>query len=76
MMWPKWPLVRLSAGVYRSFPGKLSLHARRRLRNQAKGWLNTVAVDQMTTIRLAERDPAGEVRQWLRTVASLVGQTA
>jgi hypothetical protein len=53
----------------------LTPRARRRLRNQAKGWLNTVAVDRMTTLRLAERDPAGEVREWLRTIASLVGQT-
>jgi hypothetical protein len=52
----------------------LTARARRRLRNQVKGWLNTVAVDQMTAQRLAERDTGGEVREWLRIIAGLIGQ--
>ncbi len=51
----------------------LPSRSRRRLRNQAKGWLNTVAVDRMTVTRLAERDSAGEIIGWLRTIAGLVG---
>ena len=44
---------------------------RRRLRYKAKKWLNTRAVEQMTAARLAERDPDGEVRAWLATIANL-----
>ena len=49
----------------------LSRRARRRLRDKAKKWLNREAVDRMTPERLAERDPAGEVIGWLRTIAEL-----
>jgi hypothetical protein len=51
--------------------GSLSRRARRRLRDKAKKWLNRDAVDRMTPERLAERDPAGEVIGWLRTIAEL-----
>jgi hypothetical protein len=49
----------------------LSTRAQRRLRNQAKKWVNTTAVDCMTPARLADQDPAGELEDWLRTIASL-----
>ncbi len=52
----------------------LSARARRRLRYKAKKWLNTRAVEQMTAARLAERDPDGEVRAWLATIAKLGGR--
>jgi hypothetical protein len=51
--------------------GSLSRRARRRLRDKAKKWLNRDAVDRMTPERLTERDPAGEVIGWLRTIAEL-----
>ena len=51
--------------------GELSTRARRRLRNRAKSWLNTLAVDRMSVARFAERDPAGEIRGWLRMIAKL-----
>ncbi len=50
---------------------ELSSRSRRRLRNLAKKWLNTAAVDRMTPDRLAERDPIGEVRSWLITIGTL-----
>ena len=49
----------------------LSRRARKRLREKAKRWLNRDAVDRMSAERLAERDPAGEVIGWLRTIAQL-----
>lgn len=49
----------------------LSRRARKRCRERAKHWLNLGAVSQMTPERLAERDPAGEVRGWLRAIAEL-----
>jgi hypothetical protein len=49
----------------------LSRRARRRLRDKAKKWLNREAVDRMTPQRLSERDPAGEVIGWLRSIAVL-----
>jgi hypothetical protein len=49
----------------------LSRRARRRLRDKAKKWLNREAVDRMTPVRLAERDPAGEVIGWLQSIANL-----
>ena len=49
----------------------LPARARKRYRNHVKRWLNTRAVDQMTAARLAERDPDGEVRGWLATIAEL-----
>ncbi len=50
--------------------GDLTARARKRLRNKAKKWLNTRAVEQMTAARLAEQD-GGEVRAWLATIAGL-----
>lgn len=52
---------------------QLPLRARKRLRNKAKRWLNARAVEHMTPERLSARDPDGEVRSWLLTIASLVG---
>jgi len=49
----------------------LSRRARRRLRDKAKKWLNRDAVDRMTPARLDERDPDGEVSDWLRTIGEL-----
>jgi len=49
----------------------LSPRARRRYRDRAKRWLNREAVDRMTPERQAQRDPSGEVRGWLATVAEL-----
>ena len=45
--------------------------SRRKLKERAKHWLNTAAVDRMTVERLRERDPKGEVQSWLRTIARL-----
>ena len=50
---------------------ELSSRSRRRLRNLAKKWLNTEAVERMTVQRLAERDPAGEIRSWMKTIGQL-----
>jgi hypothetical protein len=50
----------------------LPARARKRRRDKAKAWLNTRAVERMTPQRLAERDPSGEVRSWLETIADLV----
>jgi hypothetical protein len=51
---------------------QLTVRARKRLRNKAKTWLNTRAVEHMTAERLAERDKTGEVRSWLVTIATLM----
>lgn len=53
---------------------QLPLRARKRRQNHAKKWLNTSAVDRMTPERLAERDPAGEIRAWLLAIAQLAGR--
>ena len=53
--------------------GELSTRARRRLRNRAKSWLNTLAVDRMSVARFAERDPEGEIQGWFRKIADLAG---
>jgi hypothetical protein len=45
--------------------------ARKRLRERAKHWLNYYAATRMTPERIAQRDPAGEIRGWLRTIAEL-----
>ena len=50
-----------------ALPGR----SRKRLRNRAKNWLNTSAVERMNGARLAERDPAGEVQSWLTAIADL-----
>lgn len=46
---------------------------RKRRRNKVKKWLNTKAVDRMTPERLRQRDPEGEIRSWLGTIARLAG---
>ena len=51
---------------------QLPIRARKRLREKAKKWLNTLAAERMTPERLAERDPKGEVRSWLATVGVLI----
>jgi hypothetical protein len=51
---------------------ELPPRCQRRLRERAKHWLNTLAVDRMTPERLAERDPQGEVISWLWAILSLV----
>jgi hypothetical protein len=45
---------------------------RRRLRNLAKNWLNSAAVEKMTPDRLAVRDPAGDVQSWLTAIAEML----
>jgi hypothetical protein len=50
---------------------ELSARARRRLRNRAKSWLNTLAVDRMTVARFAERDPNGEITGWLKSIVEM-----
>src|SRR5690606_7219315 len=50
----------------------LSYRARRRLRDRAKRWLNTEAVDRMTPERLREGDPGGEILSWLRSLDELL----
>jgi len=58
-----------SLALYSSVPWEsLSRRARQRLRNRAKAWLNTAAVDAMTPERLAESDPSGEIPVWLSTI--------
>jgi hypothetical protein len=52
---------------------ELSVRARRRLRNRAKSWLNTLAVDRMTVARFAQRDPNGEITGWLKSIAEMAG---
>ncbi|HEX3998368.1 MAG TPA: hypothetical protein VHX65_07455 [Pirellulales bacterium] len=50
----------------------ISARARRRLRNQAKQWLNRAAAARMTPELLAEQDSDGEVWRWLAAIAELV----
>ena len=50
----------------------LSPRTRQRLSYRAKRWLNTSAVEHMTPELLADRDPAGEVLEWLRAVVVLL----
>ena len=54
----------------------LPARTRKRRRDRVKKWLNTRAVERMTPRRLAERDPKGEVRSWLATIARLAGRSA
>ena len=49
----------------------LHVRARKLRRERAKIWLNTKAVERMTPQRLAQQDPAGDVRSWLETIARL-----
>jgi putative ATP-dependent endonuclease of OLD family len=50
----------------------LRARTRCRLRNLAKKWLNSTAVERMTPERLEVRDPAGDVRSWLTSVAEML----
>ena len=50
---------------------QLTRRIRIRLRNRAKHWLNTSAVEQMTLPLLQERDPDGEIISWLETISQL-----
>jgi len=50
----------------------LPSRTRKRLRAQAKQWLNREAVEQMTPELLHRSDPDGEVVGWLRAIAELV----
>lgn len=50
----------------------LPYRSRKRLRDRAKCWLNTEAVDWMTIGHLEERDPDGEIQHWLATIAELL----
>lgn len=52
---------------------ELPYRSRKRLRDRAKCWLNTEAVDWMTIEHLEERDPNGEIQHWLATIAELLG---
>ena len=56
--------------TWEELPGR----ARKRCRETAKRWLNRQAVERMTTALLDERDPGGEVRSWLTTIAELSGR--
>lgn len=51
---------------------ELPYRSRKRLRDRAKSWLNTEAVDWMTIGHLEERDPDGEIQHWLGTIAELL----
>jgi hypothetical protein len=51
---------------------ELPPRTRKRRCYQAKKWLDTRAVECMTPQRLALRDPEGEVRSWLETIARLI----
>ena len=53
----------------------LPTRTRKRRRDRVKKWLNTRAVERMTVARIAERDPSGEVRCWLATIARLAGRS-
>lgn len=50
---------------------QFSRRTRARFTNRAKRWLNTIAVEHLSRELLAERDPQGEVLNWLRTIARL-----
>jgi hypothetical protein len=50
----------------------LSPRTRQRLKYRGKRWLNTKAVEHMTAELLAQRDPAGEVLEWLSTIAAIL----
>lgn len=54
---------------------QLDRRARNRLRHRIKRMLTTQAVERMTLALLTERDPLGEVEDWLRTIQRLVETT-
>ena len=49
----------------------LSQRARKRMANRAKKWLNTRAIEQMTTDLLVQRNALEEVSFWLNTIHQL-----
>jgi hypothetical protein len=51
----------------------LPRRAWQRFTNRAKRWLNTTAAEAMTPDRLADRDPAQEIRGWLSILPEMVG---
>ena len=66
----------VARGLYRNGPGQPAwqLHSQRaksRMTNRAKRWLNTTGAEQMTVELLTEQDPDGEIRSWLRQIASM-----
>ena len=50
---------------------QLAPRSRQKMRQRVKAVLNTLAVEQMTSQRLLECDPAGEVRMWFSTIREL-----
>lgn len=65
-----WYAQRHEAIAWSALPSR----TRKRLRDRAKRWLNTYAVDCMTPERLSERDPTSEIRNWLVTIGALAEQ--
>ncbi len=55
---------------------ELHSRKRRRMKNQAKGWLNSEAVSHMTPKLLDQHDPKGEVRSWLEAIGWLASSAA
>jgi hypothetical protein len=55
---------------------ELATRTRQRLRSRAKRWLTLSAIDRMTAEQFAERDPAGEIRQWLMAITEMVAGAA
>lgn len=51
---------------------ELTTRCRRRMKNQAKLWLNRAAVDRATVDLLAKSDPDGEIHGWLAKIAEMV----
>jgi len=49
----------------------LEIEKKQKKMSTAKRWLNDDAASRMTTARLAERDPQGDMENWLRRVGEL-----
>jgi hypothetical protein len=54
--------------TWQELPGR----AKKRCRETTKRWLNRQVVERMTPALLDERDPAGEVKGWLKAIAEMV----
>lgn len=54
--------------------GSLSMRARKRLRDRAKKWLNSEAVDRMSSDLITEADARGEIRSWFAAIAHLLNR--
>ena len=71
------PVAELAARrLYEASPRRdpwdsLSQRARKRMANRAKKWLNTRALEQMTTDLLVQRNALEEVSFWLNTIHQL-----